>query len=277
MEGLDIVAFCALPSAYRAVAHWATLNRHRLLLVVAPPAADGERAGPGGDLAALLPPEQDVLVTRRLRTTAAPVIAALKPDVIVAASFPHRIPAEVSRIPRFGAVNLHPLPPCGHESNPDRSIDGGPLVAATVRLISPEHDAGPILALRERRIPETGSPAFARAAWAQVMTAALDDAVTRAAAGDPGEPPTGAWAAPLTDIEHWLSWPEPAARPRAAAADEIAPPLPTRHEEARTESPVTHAGRDMVPALPPRAMSEPDAGPLAIPIPDGYAGLAASR
>lgn len=230
MEGLDIVAFCAQPAAYRMVAHWAVLNRHRLLLVVAPPAADGERHGAGAaGLAGMLPPDQDVLVTRRLRTAAAPVIAALEPDVIVSAAYPQRIPIEVAGIPRFGAIDIQPTSPSqGRGANPERPVhEGARSVAAAAHRILPGA-AGPILALRERQLPQAVAPEDVRAAWSQVVTAALDEGVARAAAGDPGEyldDWRGAGAAPLTGAEWWPTWdePTPAIQRRTAAIDLVVP------------------------------------------------------
>lgn len=214
MEGLDIVAFCALPVAYRLVAHWAVLNRHRLLLMVAPPAADGERYGADATgLAAALPPDQDVLVTRRLRTSAAPIIAALAPDIIVSASFPQRIPSEIARIARFGAIDLHPTAlPRGCASTSQRPVgEDDQCVAATVRRIVPEVDAGPVLAVRERRLPAAVAAEHVRAAFGQVVTAVLDEGVARAVAGDPRKPHGEARSAPAVpgvDAAWWSSWEE---------------------------------------------------------------------
>lgn len=228
MEGLDIVAFCAQPAAYRLVAHWAALNRHRLLLVVTEPAADGERydAGSGG-LAAALPPEQDVLATRRLRTTVAAVVSALKPDVIVSASFPRRIPAEVAAIPRYGAIDLQVSPlPHGRGPIPEGLGSGGVRsVAVTARRLAPGSEAGPILALRERRLPEVVASDQVRAAWRQVVAAALDEAVARAAAGDPGERWSDGWVAttaPTADGVRWLPRAEPERTIRRPAANDEA-------------------------------------------------------
>ena len=189
-HGLRIVAFCVLPQAYGLLTSWAAERGHTIVLLVTSPAGSAERYGSGfGTLVQSVPATQDVLVTTRMKRTAAPVVAALAPDLILSATFPHRIPPEVTAIPRFGALNLHPAPlPRGRGPNPMRLIYEGDLtVAGAVHRIEPDFDAGPVLGMQKRRLPAAVTPGMIFAAWGELLLAALDEAVPRAVAGDPGE------------------------------------------------------------------------------------------
>jgi methionyl-tRNA formyltransferase len=166
-------------------------------------------------LVAALPQEQDVLVTTRTRQTAAPVIASLAPDLIVCASFPQRIPDEVTAIPRYGAVNYHPGPlPRGRGPNPQRLIyEGDQTATGTLHRIAPELDSGPILSQRTRRLPDALTRGDILGAWVDLFVEALDEGIARAVAGEPGDPQDEALAtyvAPFTLKERLLCWDEPA-------------------------------------------------------------------
>lgn len=222
-NGLRIVAFNVVPMAYAAVAAWAEARGHRIVLLVTSPAArDGRYGVDHLDLIASLPPNQDVLVTQRLRRTAAPIIAALAPDLIIAATFPHRIPPEVTAIPRFGAVNLHPAPlPRGRGPNPLRLIyEGDRSVAFTLHRIAPEFDAGPVLSQRTRELPDPNTGAI-MAAWGEMLFEILDEGVARAVAGELGEEQDdtlATYAGVFIEEERWLDWNEPATTIQRRAA-----------------------------------------------------------
>jgi methionyl-tRNA formyltransferase len=230
-EGLRIVTFNVFPPAYQLVADWAARHGHRLVLLITPPGRSGDRYGAEhSSLIDVVPAGQDILITNRLRRTAAPVIAALQPDLIVSATFPRRIPAEVTAIPRLGAVNVHPAPlPRGRGPNPVRLIYEGNLIAgAALHRISPEFDAGAILSRREQRLPDAVTPEIIFGAWLEMVAAVFDEGMRRAIAGEPGEPQDerlASYAAPFTDKEHWLTWDEPAltVQRRAAALNLMGP------------------------------------------------------
>lgn len=195
-DGLRVVTFNVIPPAYALVADWAARHRHRLVLVVTPPGRQGERYGEGHrELIAAVPGNQDILVTTRVRRTAAPTIAALAPDRLVSANFPHRIAPEVPAIPRFGAVNLHPAPlPQGRGPAPQRLIyDGGLTVAGTLHRIEPEFEAGAILGQQTQSLPAEVTPVAILAAWGKVLAAALKVGVPQAIAGDPSQSRTRRW------------------------------------------------------------------------------------
>lgn len=216
-ERLRVVTFNVYPPAYGLVAAWARDHGHEVVLLVTLPSAGGRRYGPDSlDLRGTVPDEQDVLVTTRLRTTAASVIASLRPDLIVAATFSRRIPTEVTRIPRYGALNLHPTPlPRGRGPNPARTIyDGDPTIGVTLHRIEPEFDAGATLARFEESLVDQPTGVVVRERWMALQRQALEAGVPRAVAGEWGEPQPeegATYAAPFSPDEHWIRWDEPAA------------------------------------------------------------------
>jgi len=240
-SGLRIVTFNVFPMAYSLIAGWAERQGHEITLVVTSPASHAERYGVAHhDLLAAVPPSQDVLVTTRLRRTAAPVIRALAPDLIISATFPHRIPASLTVIPRYGALNLHPAPlPAGRGPNPQRLIyEGHPTIGASLHRLAPEFDAGHILSRQERPVPPDLTPELILSTWGELLTAALDEGVPRAVAGEEGDvqdDSLATYAAPFSDEERWLDWSEPAERLQQRVAA-LNMPVPTARARVGEES-----------------------------------------
>lgn len=230
-EPLRIVAFNVLPQAYQLVAGWAAAHGHRIVLVVTLPGGDDGRYGPAFQgLLAAVPPEQDVLVTTRLRKTATPVVAALAPDLIISATFPKRIPSGLVAVPRYSAVNLHPAPlPRGRGPNPLRLIYEGDLtLGAALHRVEPAFDAGAVLSLQTRRLPEDVTPELIMSTWGELLLAALEEGVPRAVAGEYGDVQDESQATyplPFTGEERHLRWDEPARviQRRAAALNVLGP------------------------------------------------------
>jgi methionyl-tRNA formyltransferase len=214
-ERLRIVVFNVFSPAYQMLLGWATKHGHQIILLVTSPARQGDRYPMGYvDLIGRAPREQAILVTSRLKKIAAPVIAALAPDLILSATFPHRIPAEITGIPRYGAYNLHPAPlPRGRGPVPQRLLYEGDLtLAGALHRISPEFDAGAVISCQRRRLPDAVTPDLILATWGELMMAALEDGVPRIIAGERGEEQDEAlatYAGVFTEEEHWLSWEEP--------------------------------------------------------------------
>lgn len=240
-SSLRIVTFNVFPMAYGLLARWAERQGHEITLVVTSPSSHADRYGVAHlDLLAAVPPSQDVLITTRLRRTAAPVIRALAPDLIISATFPHRIPASLTAIPRDGALNLHPAPlPLGRGPNPQRLIyEGHPTIGASLHRLAPAFDAGPILSRQERPVPPDLTPELILTTWGELLTAALDEGVPRAVAGEEGDPQDdrlATYAAPFTDEERWLDWREPAARLQQRVAA-LNLPVPTARATLGDES-----------------------------------------
>lgn len=212
---LRIVTFNVIPQAYQLVAGWAEAHGHTLVLVVTTPGPSTRRTPTYRDVVALAPPGRDVLVTTRLRRVAAPLIRALRPDLVVSATFPYRIPPEIVAIPRFGAVNLHPAAlPAYRGPNVARAIyEGWPVLGATLHRTAEEYDTGPILSQHAAPMPTDLTADAIWTTWMPLMASAFAEGVARAIAGEAGDPQDdgrASYAAPFTEAEHWLDWTEPA-------------------------------------------------------------------
>lgn len=249
-DSLRIVTFHIFPMAYHLVAAWAARQGHEIVLVVTSADSHAERYGAAHlDLLAAVPPSQDVLVTTRLRRTAAPVLRALAPDLIISATFPHRIPASLTTIPRYGALNLHPAPlPEGRGPNPQRLIyEGHPIIGASLHRLAPAFDAGHILSRQERPVPPDLTSDLLLTTWGELLTAALDEGAPRAVAGEEGDPQDdrrATYAAPFTDEERWLDWREPAARLQQRVAA-LNLPVPTARAKLENEAAIIAALRPL--------------------------------
>ena len=185
---LRIVVLTAFLGGYQYVAEWATRHGHEIVLVVTPP-LDAAHRYDGNPLVLELPASSNILITGKLRSVAAPVIAAVCPDLIISAAFPRLIPAEILEVPKYGAINCHPsLLPAGRGPNPARLIyEGDEQVGVTVHRTAAEFDTGAILAQRSRPLPANlNGPALLKA-WQELLGECLDYAVPRAVAGEPGQ------------------------------------------------------------------------------------------
>ena len=225
---LRIVGLNAFLPGFRLVHDFAERNGHEVVLVVTLP--ETSRYGASDPMVAGLPESTNVLITRKLRTVAAPVIAALRPDVIISAAFPRLIPGEILDLPKYGAVNCHPSPlPAGRGPTPQRLIyEGDERVGATVHRTAAEFDTGAILAQRIAPLPDDLNGTGLMRSWRTLLSECLDEAVPRLVAGDPGEPqdPSAASEAPFfTDAERLLDPTEPSRviRRKAAALNVTAP------------------------------------------------------
>ncbi|MEV6270074.1 formyltransferase family protein [Kribbella sp. NPDC051936] len=225
---LRIVGLNAFLPGFRLVHEFAERNGHEVVLVVTLP--ETSRYGASDPMVAGLPESTNVLITRKLRTVAAPVIAALRPDVIISAAFPRLIPGEILDLSKYGAVNCHPSPlPAGRGPTPQRLIyEGDERVGATVHRTAAEFDTGSILAQRIAPLPDDLNGTGLMRAWRTLLSECLDEAVPRLVAGDPGEPqdPSAASEAPFfTDAERLLDPTEPSRviRRKAAALNVTAP------------------------------------------------------
>lgn len=211
---LRIVTCNVMVMAYEIVAEWAVRHGHQIVLLVTSPAATVERYGASYlNLVELAASRHPVLVTSKVRA-AAPLIAAVQPDLLLSATFPHRLPASVTSIPRLGAYNLHPTPlPQGRGPNPQRLMyEGADTIGATLHQTTAEFDGGPVFSRKEAPLPKelTGEAIFAT--WGPLVAAALEEGLAQALAGVPGMPQDeslASYAAPFTPEERWLSWDRP--------------------------------------------------------------------
>lgn len=209
---LRIVSCNILPGIYNVIASWAEAHGHQIILLVTSPIGTAARYGVSYlDLAAAAPPSQDILITDKMRKTLTPVVAALQPDLLISATFPHRLPAKLTAIPRYGAINIHPAPlPEWRGPNPLRPIYDGELIAGiTLHRTAPEFDTGEIYSQQQRMLTLDSTGAEISRMWGEMVRAVLEEGVPRAIAGEPGEAQDesrAGYAAAFTPEERWISW-----------------------------------------------------------------------
>jgi methionyl-tRNA formyltransferase len=212
---LRIVLFSAYATGTQIVTRWANRHGHEIPLVVTSPPQHSERYGAQfQDVFHALPPDQTVLVTSKMKTRAVPIVNVIEPDLIVSAAFPLRIPPQLTEIPRFGSLNLHPAPlPRGRGPNPIRLFyEGDMTFTGTVHRIVPDFDAGPIMSTKTRMGRSDMTPDDVYATWTDLLDAALEEAAERAVSGFPGniqDESMATYAAPFTEEECRISWNEP--------------------------------------------------------------------
>jgi methionyl-tRNA formyltransferase len=209
-DGLKLVLFSVLGPAYGLLREWAARHQHRIQLVVTTPGPTMRRSTTYRDVVANSPPEQDILITTRMKRLAS-VIGPLAPDLIVSFTFPYRIPPDVRAIPRLGAINLHPTPlPLYRGPNPMRLFyDGHPVLGATLHRTEEDFDTGVIYSRQVRPMPEDASFESIAPVWFGAMGAALEEGARRAIAGEPGEPQDhtqASYGGRFTEEERWLDW-----------------------------------------------------------------------
>lgn len=87
------MALTSFLPAYQRVAEWTERNDHELVLVVTLPLGANQRYDAAAPPFVLdLPESVNVLITGKLRTVAAPVIEAMRPDLVISIAFPRLIP-----------------------------------------------------------------------------------------------------------------------------------------------------------------------------------------
>ncbi len=213
-EGLRLVLYSVLPPALGLLMEWAKRHEHRVLLLITTPGPAARRSTSYRDIVAMAPPGQEILITTRMKRTV-PIIAELAPDLIVSASFPYRIPPEVTAIPRIGAVNLHPSPlPAFRGPNPLRQFyEDAPELGATLHRTEEGFDTGVIYSRQARPMPEDMSMESLVPLWFDAMSAALEEGTRRAILGEPGIPQDerlASYGGPFSEDERALDWSLPA-------------------------------------------------------------------
>ncbi|WP_432164273.1 methionyl-tRNA formyltransferase [Streptomyces tendae] len=227
-----VVLTSFLPN-FQLLASWAERHGHQIPLVVTPPGGSGHYGG--GELSAGLGKGVSLLVTGKLRTVAAPLIAALAPDLVISAAFPRLIPSEILTIPTYGAVNLHPsVLPAGRGPNPLRLLyEGAETIGATLHRTEAEFDTGAVLSQRERPLPERLSGPSVLNSWSDMFAEVIEEGTARALAGEPGlvqDSTRASYMPPFSDEERVLDFTEPAATisRKVAALNVLVPRALTR-------------------------------------------------
>jgi methionyl-tRNA formyltransferase len=159
--------------------------------------------------------ELDVLLPSR-RSTVAPLLASVEPDLVVCMGFPWKVPPDALGVPRLGWLNGHPsLLPRHRGPLPVawaiRSGDGE--IGITFHRMDAELDTGPILAQRRYPLGELEPPDVFYPRFGPTVADALAEALDRLAAGDEGTAQTegGSYETFFTDEDAWLDLSRPAA------------------------------------------------------------------
>lgn len=188
---------------------------HRIVGVVTTPGPRSRRSEDYRGVVAAAGSGVDVIVSTHRRRWAE-MLAPLRPDLIVSAAFPLRIPDDVIALPRLGAINGHDaLLPRYRGPNPQGWVfrNGDRETGYTIHRLTHEFDAGPVLA--QVRVPVTDEDDFDSlfARLLPLIPGVFGEALARVGRGELGEPQDEALAssAPFFE-EEWrrIDWSRPA-------------------------------------------------------------------
>ena len=212
-----VVLFTNLPGgmAYRLVEDVLRPLGHRIVGVVTSPGPKRRRSPAYLDVVAAVSPGVDVIVSNHPERWAA-MLAPLRPDLVISAGMPWKIPADVLALPRLGGINLHPalLPKYRGPGAVEWALRNGEAeLGFTVHRLAPEFDTGAILA--QGRVPIADEDDF-ETLIARLMPQVPDllrQALERVARGDPGEPQDetqASYAGLFEDDWRVIDWSRPA-------------------------------------------------------------------
>jgi methionyl-tRNA formyltransferase len=143
-----------------------------------------------GELVTAAPADFDVLLPAR-RSTIAPLLASVHPDLVICMGFPWKIPPDALAVPRLGWLNGHPSSLPRHRGPLPVAWairEGDEEIGFTIHRMDAELDTGPILAQRRVPIGEYAPPDEFYARLGPVGMEALAEALDRLASGDEGTP-----------------------------------------------------------------------------------------
>ena len=168
-----------------------------------------------GELVLSAAPGLDVLLPAR-RSTIAPLLASVEPDLVICMGFPWKIPPEALAVPRLGWLNGHPsLLPRHRGPLPVAWAirEGDEEIGITFHRMDAELDTGPILAQRRYPLGELQPPDTFYPELGVVVGEALGEALERLAAGDEGTPQVegGSYETFFAEDDLWLDLSRPAA------------------------------------------------------------------
>src|SRR3954452_251906 len=162
---------------------------HRIVGVVTSPGPQRRRSDVYLDVVKAAPPGVDVIVTNHPQRLAA-MLTPLRPDLIVSAGFPWRIPRDVIELPRMGAVNMHPslLPRHRGPNSVGWAIRADDAeFGLTIHRLDTEFDTGAILAQTRIPITDDDDNASLTGKVGQSFPTLLAAALVRVRRGEPGE------------------------------------------------------------------------------------------
>jgi methionyl-tRNA formyltransferase len=139
-----------------------------------------------GGMLGELPPELDILMAAR-RASIAPLLASVRPDLVVCMGFPWKVPAAALAVPRLGWLNGHPsLLPRHRGPVPVAWAirDGDEEFGITFHRMDAELDTGPIFAQQALPVGELCEPDEFYGNLGPAVIEVLGTALARLAAGD---------------------------------------------------------------------------------------------
>ena len=187
----------------------------------------------GGMLGAV-PGELDVLMPAS-RAAIAPLLASVRPDIVVCTGFPWKIPADALAVPPLGWLNGHPSMLPRHRGPVPVAWairNGEEEIGLTFHRMDAELDTGAILAQRTMQIGEYCEPDEFYPRMGPIHLETCREALDKLAAGDEGtpQPPGGEYESFFTDADADLDLSRPAIEVhRMVWAWRYTIPLGTRH------------------------------------------------
>jgi methionyl-tRNA formyltransferase len=181
---MRLAVFSLVDWTFGVVRDWADSADHEIALLVTRPT---QVQAPGLKDLSKASPETVVMVTPHVRACES-TLSDLDVDLAVVFTFV-RVPESIAKTPRYGCVNVHPsLLPAYRGANGLRSLyEGEPRLGATLHYLTPEFDAGAILAQSSVATPVDVDPLGALAVQKQVSRDCLVAGVPRAIAGEAGD------------------------------------------------------------------------------------------
>lgn len=167
------------------------------------------------DVVAVVPPGIDVLISDHPSRWAA-MLGPLRPDLIICAGMPWRLPDDTLALPRLGAINVHAALLPRHRGPGAfewalRSDD--PEMGFTIHRMAADFDAGPILSQARVPIGDDDDAFSLLSAMLPTLPGALEKALVRVAAAEPGDPQDesrATYAGRFEDAWGVIDWSEPA-------------------------------------------------------------------
>ncbi|MBA3450932.1 MAG: methionyl-tRNA formyltransferase [Chloroflexia bacterium] len=212
-----IVVFTNMPGGmvYSMVDEVVRPLGHRIVGVVTSPGPKRRRSPTYLEVVAAVAPGVDVIVSNHPARWAA-MLLPLQPDLIVSGGFPWRLPADVLALPRLGAINFHDaLLPRHRGPNATGWVlrAGDAETGLTVHRLTPEFDAGPILA--QARVPITDDDDWSTVLpkFTALVPGLLHRALERVARGESGDPQDESQATEaglFEDAWRVIDWSQPA-------------------------------------------------------------------
>jgi len=143
-----------------------------------------------GGMLGEVPGELEVVMPAR-RSSIAPLLRALEPDLVVCTGFPWKIPADALGVPPLGWLNGHPslLPRHRGPVPVAWSIrNGEPEIGITFHRMDTELDTGAILAQRTMTVGDYCEPEEFYGRMGPLHIEAFGEALAKLASGDEGTP-----------------------------------------------------------------------------------------